>query len=143
MLSEAGAIPLLTREEDHDLNLQSRVEFVKNNKADILVCMHYNSSFKSDISGTETYYYNPNSKLLASLVHRSMLSGLGRQDRGLSQVKFFVIYNSPVPSVLVEPVYLSDRNEERLATDSEFQEKVARSVFDGIKQYFEVLKKIG
>jgi|GEM_PF-700677 len=143
MLSEAGAVPLMTREEDQEISLAGRVEFAKNNKADILVCMHYNSSFKSDISGTETYYYNPNSKLLASLVHRNIVAELGRQDRGLSQVKFFVVFHSPVPSVLVEPVYLSNGDEERLALDPAFQEKVAKAIFEGVKQYFEVLKKIG
>lgn len=143
MLSDAGAVPFLSREEDAEISLAGRVEFARNNKADILICMHYNSSFRSDISGTETYYYNPNSKLLASLIHRDIVSELGRQDRGLAQVKFYVIYNSPMPSVLVEPVYLSNSDEERLATDADFQEKVAKAIFDGIKQYFEVLKKIG
>jgi len=142
LLSDAGAIPLLTREDDTFISLQDRVEFAKNNKADLLVSVHYNSSEKGGISGTETYYYNPNSKLLGDVVHRNMVFNLKRTDRGLQRVKFYVIYNSPIPSILVEPLYLNDRQEEALAMDPAWQEFIAKTMFEGIKQYFGVLKNI-
>lgn len=142
LLSDAGAIPLLTREDDTFISLQDRVEFAKNNKADLLVSVHYNSSEKGGICGTETYYYNPNSKLLGDVIHRNMVFNLKRTDRGLQRVKFYVIYNSPIPSVLVEPLYLNDRQEEALAMDPAWQEFIAKTIFEGIKQYFEVLRKI-
>lgn len=143
MLSDAGAFVLLTREDDTTLELKDRVQFAINNKADILICMHYNSFFKPTTQGTETYYFNPNSKLLGELIHKSMLDNLKRPDRLLSKVKFYVIYNATMPSVLVEPIYISNAEEERLGTDPAFQEKVAKSIFDAIKEYFEILKKVG
>lgn len=143
MLSDAGAFVLLTREDDTTLELKDRVQFAINNKADILLCMHYNSFFKPTTQGTETYYYNSNSKLLGELVHKNMLDNLKRPDRLLSKVKFYVIYNATMPSVLIEPLYLSNAEEERLGTDPAFQEKVAKSIFDAVKEYFEILRKVG
>ena len=142
LLSDAGAIVLLTREDDVEMSLQNRVDFANNNKADILLCMHYNSFYKTSTSGTETYYFNPNSKLLASVVHRSMLADLERANRSFSKVKFFVIANTQMPSVLVEPVYLSNSEEEKLALDPGFQEKVAKSIFGAIKEYFEIIGRV-
>jgi N-acetylmuramoyl-L-alanine amidase len=142
MLSDAGAIVLLTREDDVEMTLQNRVDFANNNKADILLCMHYNSFYKAGTSGTETYYFNPNSKLLASTVHRSMLADLERANRSFSKVKFFVIANAEMPSVLVEPVYLSNPEEEKLALDPVFQEKVAKSIFEAVKEYFRIIGRV-
>lgn len=143
LLSDAGADVQLTREEDMERSLQNRVDFSKNNNADVMVSVHYNSSDRPNITGTETYYFNDNSKLLGKIIHKSMVSALRRTDRGLSKVRYFVIYHSPMPSVLVEPVYINDREEEILAKDAGFQKKVAESIFEGIKEYFEVLRKIG
>ncbi|MEK7376684.1 MAG: N-acetylmuramoyl-L-alanine amidase, partial [Candidatus Margulisiibacteriota bacterium] len=142
MLSDAGAIVLLTREDDVEMSLQNRVDFANNNKADILLCMHYNSFYKTSISGTETYYFNPNSKLLASIVHRRMLADLERANRSFSKVKFFVIANALMPSVLIEPVYLSNPEEEKLALEAAFQEKIAKSIFEAVKEYFEIIRRV-
>ncbi|MFA5097485.1 MAG: N-acetylmuramoyl-L-alanine amidase [Candidatus Margulisiibacteriota bacterium] len=142
MLSDAGAAVLLTREDDMDMSLQNRVDFANRNKADILLCMHYNSFYKTTTAGTETYYYNPNSKLLASVIHRRLLEDLRRENRAFSKVKFFVIANVEMPAALLEPVYISNPEEERLALDSGFQEKAAKSVFDGVKEYFEIIARV-
>ncbi len=142
MLSDAGAVVLLTREDDMDMSLQNRVDFANRNKADILLSMHYNSFYKITTAGTETYYYNPNSKLLASVIHRRLLEDLKRENRAFSKVKFFVIANVEMPAALLEPVYISNPEEERLALDPVFQEKVAKSVFDGVKEYFEIIRKV-
>ncbi len=140
-LSEAGAVVQMTREDDTDVDLKSRVEFAANNKAAILVSMHYNSIEKPGISGTETYYFNPDSKLLATTIHRRLAAGLGRTDRGVQKVKFYVIYHSEMPSALVEPLYISNSDEEKLARDPSYQDKIAKHVFEGIKDYFEIMEK--
>ncbi len=143
LLSDAGAIIQMTREDDRSVSLKSRVDFARTNDADIFVAVHHNAIYKPAISGTETYYYNRNSKLLAKLVHNNMVSKLRQQDRGLSRVKFFVVFKTTMPSVLVEPLYISNPEEELLARDPIFQQRIAESIFNGIKQYFEILKKLG
>lgn len=143
LLSEAGAIPLMTRDDDSELSLQKRVEFAANNKADIYVSTHFNASEdKPDTKGTEVYYFNPNSKLLADIIYNNLTVNIARPLRGVSKVKFYVVSNTTMPSALVEPVYLTNKEEEALAIDPAFQDKVARGIFEGIKQYFEVLSNL-
>ncbi|MFA5103650.1 MAG: N-acetylmuramoyl-L-alanine amidase [Candidatus Margulisiibacteriota bacterium] len=141
LLSDAGSVPLLTRDNDVFVSLQDRVDFTKKNNPGIFISVHFNLSEQRDISGTETYYYNDNSKFLAQVIHNNLTFNLKRKDGGIRKVKFYVVYNNTVPSVLVEPLYLSDRNEEALAADDEWQMYIARVLFEGIKQYFEVLRK--
>ncbi len=142
LLSEAGAIVLMTREDDNEMPLANRVDFSINNRAALAISMHYNSIDKPAIAGTETYYYNDNSKLPGGIIHKHLVSGLNRADRGLSKVKYFVLYKNYLPAVLVEPLYLSNAEEESLGVNEEYQQKVAASIFKGIKEYFEVLRKI-
>lgn len=141
LLSDAGAVPLLTRDTDVYVSLQDRVEFTKKNRPHIFVSVHYNLSEKKTISGTETYYFHDNSRFLAEILHRNLTFNLKRKDGGVRKVKFYVVYNNTVPSVLVEPLYLSDRHEEAIALNEEWQLYIARVLFEGIKQYFEVTAK--
>jgi N-acetylmuramoyl-L-alanine amidase len=141
LLSDAGAIPLLTRDTDVFVSLQERVEFTKRNKPHIFLSVHFNLSEKKNISGTETYYFHDNSHFLAQVLHRNLTFNLKRKDGGVRKIKFYVVYNNSVPSVLVEPLYLSDSQEEALAANEEWQLYIAKVLFEGIKQYFEVLAK--
>ena len=40
-----------------------------------------------------------------------------------------------MPSVLVELGFISNAEEERLLTNSEYQDRMARTIFEGIKRF--------
>ena len=135
-LRRNGASVLLTRKKDVKRSLQSVAEFVNRSGADIYIGVHYNSIIGMPMSGTETYYYNPESYRLASLVHKQMLLNLKRQDRGVRRAQFYTINHSNVPAILVEPVYITDKQESFLAQSRGFQKEIANSIVIGIKDYF-------
>ncbi|MGB9613040.1 MAG: N-acetylmuramoyl-L-alanine amidase family protein, partial [Candidatus Margulisiibacteriota bacterium] len=126
----------LTRNEDRRSNLKEVVEFANKTKADLLISIHYNSTENSQISGTETYYFNPRSRKFAEIMHETIIQGIKRKDRGLRRVPFYVIKNCVIPSVLLEPIYLSNPEESNLAGSSDFQEEVANDIVKGVKVYF-------
>lgn len=70
-----------------------------------------------------------------------VLNSLSRVNPLLSskvQQAAFVVLKSPdIPSLLVETAFISNPVEERILVSSNGQEKLARSVFTGIKGYFE------
>ena len=41
-----------------------------------------------------------------------------------------------VPSILVETAFISNPHEERRLNDDAYQDKIARAIFAGIKDYF-------
>ncbi|MDI6731539.1 MAG: N-acetylmuramoyl-L-alanine amidase [Candidatus Margulisbacteria bacterium] len=136
LLSAAGAKVYLTRNVDRKNNLKDIVDYVNRTKADIFISLHYNFCGKSDIGGTETYYYNANSRPLALNLHRSLLYGLKRKDRGLRKQIFYTVHHSQIPAALLEPLFLSNQEEEKLAFTPDFQALVAQSIFTGVKNYF-------
>ncbi len=70
-----------------------------------------------------------------------MLSAIGRvnplQKRRVQQAAFVVLKAPDIPSVLIETAFLTNAQEARLLADPGHQAKLARSMFDGIKGYFE------
>ena len=136
LLREMGATVILTRDEDRRSNLKDVAEFANKTAADIFISIHFNSILMPKIAGTETYYYNPISKRFAEKMHEAVVRGIKRKDHGLHRTPFYVIKNTAVPSVLLEPVYLTNPEENDLAKSPAFQEKLAESIVKGVKDYF-------
>lgn len=70
-----------------------------------------------------------------------MLKSLGQvnvlQRPQVQQAAFMVLKAPDIPSVLVETAFITNAEEERLLRDPKGQEKLVRSMFEGIKGYFE------
>ena len=135
-LRDAGATVYLTRDEDRRSNLRDVTEFANKTRADIFISIHYNSTYGSSISGTETYYYNPVSRGFGEYMHEAVIRGIKRKDHGLHRTPFYVVKNTDMPSVLLEPVYISNPEESYLAKTASFQDNLADAVLKGVKSYF-------
>ena len=57
-------------------------------------------------------------------------------NRGVKQAGFAVLRGTFMPSVLVEIGFISNHQEERLLTDPDAQERIARKLVESVKQYF-------
>jgi len=137
-LSALGATVYLTRDDDSTSNLKQIVAFTNKIKPALFISVHYNYSSIKDVSGTETYYYSGQSRPLAVAVHEALTQSLGKKDRGLRRAMFYAIHHAGVPAILIEPLYLSSYNDEKLAKSADFQEKIAQAVAQGVKNYFRV-----
>ncbi|MFH1362233.1 MAG: N-acetylmuramoyl-L-alanine amidase [bacterium] len=135
-LTAAGATVYLTRGGDDTSNLKEIVAFTNQIRPHLFISIHYNYASQEKIAGTETYYYTSQSRKLALAVHQALASGLGRRDRGLRKEMFYAIHHAKVPAILIEPLYLSNYNEEKLARSSSFQENIAKQITIGVKNYF-------
>jgi N-acetylmuramoyl-L-alanine amidase len=136
LLRRAGATVYLTRDEDRRSNLRDVVSFANRSGADIFICIHYNSSDNSRVAGSETYYYNLNSRALAETMHEAIIRSIKEKDRGLHRAGFYTVRFTQMPGVLVEPVYLSNDKEYDLAGSSAFRQKLAAGLVKGVKEYF-------
>ena len=136
LLRQAGATVYLTRNEDRRSGLKDIVNFANKVRADIFISIHYNSSYKSKISGTESYYYNKVSRKFARILHKNLVQTLKRRDRGLRRAMFYTVHHTKMPAVLIEPAYLSNYNESSLAQSANFHNKIAQAILKGVKSYF-------
>ena len=135
-LKNAGATVYLTRTSDRTCRLQDIVAFANRVGADMFISIHYNYGYNQKFAGTETYYYTPRSRKLALAIHQRLKNGLKRKDRGLRRAMFYTIHHARMPAILIEPVYISNKTEEKLAGSQNFQEKIAIAVTKGVKSYF-------
>lgn len=135
-LRKLGATVYLTRNEDRRSNLKDIVDFANKTDAHLFISLHFNATPNNQISGTETYFFTPQSQKFAEIMHEKIVRGIRRKDRGLHRTPFYVIKNTNIPSVLLEPIYLSHPEESSLANLSSFQEELTQDIVKGVKEYF-------
>ena len=66
------------------------------------------------------------------------LKQIGKTHKKRVQAAGFAVLKSPdIPSILVETAYISNPNEEKKLIDAAHQAKLARALFEGLKNYFQ------
>jgi N-acetylmuramoyl-L-alanine amidase len=136
-LREAGATVLMTREGDRYVSLEDRYTFANLKAADIYISIHCNAmAHHNTMSGTETYYWTPQSLDLARAVHPEVLGVMARRDGGIRQRQFAVIHHTTMPSILLEVGYIDNTGDEAKLGDPAFQEAFGIAVRDGVIRYF-------
>ena len=62
-------------------------------------------------------------------------NNLGRNDRGVKQAGFLVLYKTTMPSVLIETGFLTNKNEELFLNNKDNQQKMANAMFTAFESY--------
>jgi len=81
-----------------------------------------------------------NSLLLAAEIEKQMGERVGRNSRGVRQAPFWVLWETTMPSVLIETGYLSNIKEEKELNDELQQTYIASGIFRAIRTYKERLE---
>lgn len=136
LLEAAGAKVLLTRSDDTFIPLDSRPALANDNKADLFVAVHCNSTpVPNSTTGTQTYYNTAQSAQLAAIIHAEMIKAMKLRNGGVHTANFLVIRKSLMPSVLIELGYLNHERDEALLLTPEFRQKAAQAILEGIRRY--------
>lgn len=75
------------------------------------------------------------SNSLAEFVQNSAEDLLSIPARGVNQAGFYVLRGAFMPAILVECAFISNPEEEKLLKTDDFKEKLAYSIFSGLKDY--------
>ena len=132
----------------------------------VLVSIHFNAYDDLSVGGTETFYdaarpFVSDNKRLATDLQAALVTGLGAADRGVwsdgqlaaptltasgslygrlielgPAAAGWVDNPSQMPGALVEPLFLSNTAEARLASDSAGQQRTAVALRTGLQKYF-------
>lgn len=124
-LQEAGALVVMTREDDKDLadsstkgyskrkteDLMNRAQFINQKKSDLFLSVHVNSIPSTKWSGAQTFYY-PNHKdsiVLATFIQEELKTNLNNTERIAKPVgNVFLLKTLQMPSALIEVGFLSN-----------------------------------
>ena len=148
LLKKKGAKVSMTRTSDKDVygpnasdsqELQARVDVAEKNDADAFVSIHINSSTNKNVGGFSAYYYpkTSNDARLARSVQDRLVKNFGLDDLGIRQANFYVNKRCSMPSTLLELAFISNPKEEKLMGSNWYINKLAKSIADGIEDYFD------
>ncbi len=134
-LKKMGYNTILTRRSDYFVSLPGRMQMANKTRNAIFISIHYNYTWKQQVSGIETFYHNQPSHQLAKDVHRGVMSRVKVNDRGVKYARYYVIRNTKMPAVLVEGGFVSNSNERSRMKTAWFRDAIARGIADGVQRY--------
>jgi N-acetylmuramoyl-L-alanine amidase len=134
-LRKMGYQTVMTRRSDYFVTLPQRVSIANRYRNAIFVSIHYNYTWKEQVSGLETFYYNREGQKLAQYVQSSLVRHTRTVDRNAKFARFYVIRNCNLPSILVEGGFVSNEVERTRMKSAYFRESIARGIAEGIQRY--------
>lgn len=141
-LEALGFEVVMLREDNETLpSLEDRVTQAAKAGADIFVSIHQNAydGTESGVSGIETWYCDSlsDSGRLARLIHDGAVEKSGAVDRGIQETdELYVVRNASMPACLIETAFLSDPGERASITSSDYQDRLAEGMAEGIMAFF-------
>lgn len=151
-LRQAGAVVLLTREDDSDLSgsttsdllekkqedLQNRAALANSEQADLFISIHTHSHSEVALQGAQTFVQPgfPESKKLGQAIQAELSSVLKNTELYTQEADYYINRRLEIPAVLLETGFVSSADEEPLLQDPAYQSKISRAVYMGIARYF-------
>ena len=126
---------VLTRSSDEYVEISERWNRVHQSGARLFVSLHINA-YEGDpsINGLAVYYPKPDSVSFAQAIDAGLAHTLKpfqiADDGVIAKPELWV--RSDIPTVTVEPVYLSNPRERSLLAQDDFRDAIASGIFQGI-----------
>jgi N-acetylmuramoyl-L-alanine amidase len=139
-LEKAGARVALTRDSDTTLSLGARVTLAREQRADFLLSLHYNSvgegenPWKAD--GYMVFSWSPWAADAATLLHGELRRRLPQRDKGLHWRSLGVCRHQSCPSLLLEVGSLAHPDEESRMLDTSYRHRQIKAIRRGLEAWF-------
>lgn len=151
-LQEAGALVIMTREEDVDLaspdtakirqrkaeDLRKRAQIVNESEADLYLSIHMNAIPSERWRGAQTFYHLSDKKNeeLAVFIQEEIKRNLENTNRYAKPIHHvYLLKEAKIPGALVEAGFLSNPEEAAMLETEDYQDKVAASIYEGMLRY--------
>ncbi len=162
LLTKAGFKVQMTRSFDRFVDLGERARWAKDRGADLFISLHFNSADgpgAAAVNGIEVFCVTPagaastnargegatgscpgnrfeaRSVQLAYQLQKSLVRGVGAEDRGVKRARFAVLRFAEMPAVLIEGGFMTNPAESRKIYSPEYRQQLARAILDGTLAY--------
>jgi N-acetylmuramoyl-L-alanine amidase len=148
LLELEGASVYMVRVSSMGPSLQDRPVLAWQNRADLYVSVHANAlpvtadPFEAP-RGYMIFYYQPQSRALADAVHGSYRRSFPElTDEFVRWGDLAVCREPQMPAILVESAYMMLPEQEELLRQPHHQERFAKAMLDGIREYFSAYRRV-
>ena len=124
-LREAGFRTVMTRSDDTFISLPMRVAIANRQRNAIFISIHNNAAPRSGAEGYETYYFSRQSAKLAAACYSRIIRAYPGSPRGVRTRGFYVIRKTTIPSILVEPGFLTNPYDAAMVCRPEIRQRIA------------------
>lgn len=158
VLQSFGFPTVMTRRDDSHVGLDERTALANRIDHSVFVSIHFNESSASSASGVETFYArekippenawtwvgffsNPevpdsdNGEGLAGYIQTALAERTDATNRGIRGRPLYVVRHVRAPAVLVEGGFLSNGFEARLLSNSEYRDRLASAIAEGLMRF--------
>lgn len=141
LLELLGTDVSYTRKPGEFVKMGERVRTANKAGADLFLSIHLNSSTNGKAEGTSTYYFatpdyfSSKGKKLSELIHKNVVEVLGRKDVRIHGRNFGVLRETRMTAVILEPLFITNAEEEALLKQEEVLQKIAAAFFDGVNSF--------
>lgn len=132
ILRRRGFRVIETRTSDYFVTLGRRVAISNGTRNSVFVSVHYNWTRRSAARGLETFYYSPQSQILANKVQRELTKSYSSPDRGVKRRGFYVLRKNRRPAILVECGFVSNTSDNSVAQSASGRQRIAEAIARGI-----------
>lgn len=136
-LKDKGIDVKMTRTTDTYYSLSERAKMANDYAADAFISIHQNSADVESGNGVETYY-NRNreeDKPLSNDIQKNIIKQTSAKDRGVKNAGFVVLKETNMTAALAECGFISNKEEANKISNSNYQDKIATGIADGIERY--------
>ena len=125
----------LTRRADRSMSLIERREFANRKQCDIFVSIHTNASRLRSRNHVEVHYSSPWSRPLAQAIGEQLSSEFQLELR-IEDVAWTTLWDNwaPLGAVLVETMYLTHEDGEKILASEDGKQRIAASVFRALEK---------
>jgi N-acetylmuramoyl-L-alanine amidase len=137
-LALRGASVYLSREVDKFVELDDRRAIIDNLEPTLALSVHHNSlpdGGNPDTKGFSTFWYHAQAQSLAMYLHNYVVKDTGRPSYGVFWDNLALARPASAPSVLLEWGFMSNPSEFELIATPQEQQKMAKSIANGITQW--------
>ena len=135
ILVKNGVETIYTRTTDITQTLQEKCDISNAANPKYFVSIHANAFSSPTVGGSETFYFSGSAEgaKLAQAIQTEIVNATGRANRGIKTTTgLYVVKNVDATSILVETLFLSNLEEEKLLATIAYQDKLAKAISTGI-----------
>jgi N-acetylmuramoyl-L-alanine amidase len=126
---------VMVRTKDTSIDNKDRVLFLQEQKLDLLISLHLNSSSKTEVQGVSTYYKHIGYRNLTTSIYNRMLELDLKEFGNIGNFNFALNAPTDFPNCLVEIAFLSNEEDEQKIINPKFHKQVAKQIYLGIKDF--------